>query len=49
MPAILLAIFYFLLPIILLAFSRAQGIEGHTWQSIAVVKKMFIFMVVNYL
>lgn len=48
LPALVLIIFFILLPIILLALSKAQGIEANSWLQRSVMTKFFLFVVFNY-
>jgi hypothetical protein len=41
LPALLLVVFFAVLPLILLAFSKAQGIEAHSWLQKSVIHKYF--------
>lgn len=44
----MLVVFFAVLPLILLAFSKAQGIEAHSWLQKSVIHKYYLFMVINF-
>jgi len=48
LPVLVLLVFFALLPKILLAFSKAQGIEASSWLQKSVINKYFLFMVINF-
>jgi len=48
LPAVLLSVFFSILPLILLWFSKEQGIEAHSWLQRSVIHKYFLFMVLNF-
>lgn len=47
MPSLALIIFMAILPMILLALSKQQGIEAKSWQEGSVLVKFFYFQIFN--
>lgn len=47
LPSLALLVFNIILPMVLLALARIQGIEAYSWMQISVFRKFFVFIVIN--